>query len=68
MKKLIVINLKPSARNVSKFKSAFPTASYYGSVSVGSKSKAYLLSEEVYNFSKELIKPFGSKAKYQPFL
>ncbi len=64
----IIINLKPSAKIVSRFKGAFPNASFYGAVTLGSKSKSYLLPLDEYESRKDEIKQYGSKAKNQPFI
>jgi len=67
-KQRIVINLKPSARIVNVFKLKFPTASFFGNATLGSKSKSYLIPLDEYEANKELIKKYGTKARYQPFL
>jgi hypothetical protein len=64
----VVINLKPSARVVNRFKAKFPNATFYGNTTLGSKSKSYLLPLHEYEANKELIKQYGTKARYQPFI
>lgn len=66
--KKIVINLKPSNKNRDAFVGKFKTAKFYGSVSLGSKAKSYLISIDEYNEKKEFIKQYGTKAREQPFI
>lgn len=66
--KQVVINLKPSHRIVDRFKSKFKTASFYGSASLGSKSKSYLIDIDEYEANKEIIKEYGTKSRDQPFM
>lgn len=68
MEKSVVINLKPSNKIVQSFKRAFPNAHFFGSSSLGSKSKSYYISLKEYEEKKECIKNFGSKSRHQPFL
>lgn len=66
--KKVIINLKPSHRVTSAFKAKFPKASFYGSASLGSRSKSYLIDADEYETNKELIRKYGTKARHQPFM
>lgn len=66
MSKRIIFNVKPSHRMVEKFKTICPEATFYGAASLGSKSKSYLIPEDVYLQKHEVLKKYGSKARYQP--
>lgn len=66
--KKVIINIKPSHRIASAFKTKFPNASFYGAATLGSRSKSYLISIDEYEDNIELIKKFGTKARHQPFM
>lgn len=66
--KKVVINVKASNKMRDAFVNAFPSASFYGSATLGSKSKSYLIPLDEYEKRKDDIKKYGSRAKYQPFI
>lgn len=66
--KRIIFNVKPSNRMRDGFVRALPEATFYGSTTLKSKGKSYLIPLDVYEANKEKLKIYGSKAKEQPFL
>jgi len=69
MKQYIVINTPPSNRIWKKFKAAFPHAEFYGSSTLGSKRKSYLISADEFDLRKTELKALKvTKARQQPYL
>lgn len=65
----VVINTPASNKAVDRFKSKFPLATFYGSATLGSKRKSYLISLEDFEREKTVLKELKvTKARYQPFL
>jgi hypothetical protein len=65
----VVINTPASNKAVDRFKAKFPNAAFYGSATLGSKRKSYLLSVEDFEQEKDVLKDLKvSKARHQPFL
>jgi hypothetical protein len=64
----VVINTPPSNKAVDRFKAKFPNAAFYGSATLGSKRKSFLLTPQEYESEKEVLKNLKvSKARHQPF-
>ena len=64
----IVFNAKPSHRMREKFKSRCPNATFFGSATLGSKSKSYLIDQDEYEQNKDALAKFGNKAREQPYI
>ena len=65
----IVINTPASNRAIERIKALLPEATFYGSATLGSKRKSYLITVEVFVQHKQKLKELGAtKARYQPFL
>lgn len=65
----IIINTPASHRPIERIKALLPQATFYGSATLGSKRKSYILPLEVFEQHKYKLKSLGAtKARYQPFL
>jgi hypothetical protein len=65
----IVINTPASNRAVERIKALLPEATFYGSATLGSKRKSYIIPLEIFEQHKDKLKQLGAtKARYQPFL
>lgn len=65
----VVLNTPASHRQIKKFKGAFPDASFYGSMTLGSKRKSYFLPVPIYVERLEELKRLKmSTAREQPFV
>jgi hypothetical protein len=65
----IVINTPASHRAIERIKALLPQATFYGSATLGSKRKSYIIPLEVFEQYKDKLKALGAtKARYQPFL
>jgi hypothetical protein len=66
---LVVINTPPSNRKIAHIKALLPDATFYGSATLGSKRKSYLISVDIFEQYKDKLKKLGAtKARSQPFL
>ncbi|OQP65431.1 hypothetical protein A3860_17355 [Niastella vici] len=66
---LIVINTPASNRKIERIKALLPEATFYGSATLGSKRKSYLITVDVFEQYKDKLKKLGAtKARSQPFL
>lgn len=69
MKQYIVVNTPASNRMWKKFKAAFPQAGFYGSSTLGSKRKSYLIPADEFDLRKTELKNLKvTKARQQPYL
>jgi hypothetical protein len=65
----IVINTPASNRAIERIRALLPDATFYGSATLGSNRKSYLITLEVFEQHKQKLKELGAtKARYQPFL
>lgn len=66
--KWVVVNTPASNKAADRFKAKFPHAAFYGSATLNSKRKSYLLTPEEFEREKDLLKTLRiTKARHQPF-
>lgn len=65
----IVITTPASNRAIERIKALLSEATFYGSTTLGSKRKSYIITGEAFEQHKaKLIELGATKARYQPFL